>query len=118
MLTPQICAVAPAGSANVWTVSEQLNAVMPIVHEMPVLDSGDVNARVWVRIREVEQSLGLLEQILGRLTTERTIQAKVDAVGGAPHVPRFEPLVAHRRDPDQGLQVRPYVRHEAADLPS
>ena len=28
---------------------------------------GDVNARVWVRIREVEQSLGLIEQILRQM---------------------------------------------------
>ena len=34
---------------------------------MPVLQEGDVNARVWVRIREVEQSLSLIEQILGRM---------------------------------------------------
>ena len=30
-----------------------------------MLDEGDVNARVWIRIREVEQSLALIEQILG-----------------------------------------------------
>ena len=30
-------------------------------------DAGDVNARVWVRIREVEQSMNLIEQILRRL---------------------------------------------------
>jgi len=35
--------------------------------EVPVLDAGDVNARVWIRIREIEQSLSLLEQILDRL---------------------------------------------------
>jgi len=35
--------------------------------EVPVLEAGDVNARVWVRIREVEQSLSLIEQILDRL---------------------------------------------------
>jgi len=35
--------------------------------DMAVFDSGDVNARVWVRIREVEQSLNLIEQILRRL---------------------------------------------------
>ncbi len=35
--------------------------------EVPVLNAGDVNARVWIRIREVEQSLALVEQILGRL---------------------------------------------------
>jgi Ni,Fe-hydrogenase III large subunit len=32
--------------------------------EVPVLDQGDVNARVWVRIREVAQSLDLIEQML------------------------------------------------------
>jgi Ni,Fe-hydrogenase III large subunit len=35
--------------------------------EVPVLDAGDVNARVWIRIREVEQSLALVEQILDKL---------------------------------------------------
>ena len=35
--------------------------------EVPVLEAGDVNARVWIRIREVEQSLSLVEQILDRL---------------------------------------------------
>jgi Ni,Fe-hydrogenase III large subunit len=35
--------------------------------EVPCVHAGDVNARVWIRIREVEQSLALLEQILERL---------------------------------------------------
>jgi Ni,Fe-hydrogenase III large subunit len=35
--------------------------------DVPVLDAGDVNARVWIRIREVEQSLALVEQTLDRL---------------------------------------------------
>jgi Ni,Fe-hydrogenase III large subunit len=35
--------------------------------EVPVLGEGDVNARVWIRIREVEQSLSLTNQILERL---------------------------------------------------
>ena len=35
--------------------------------EVPVRGDGDVNARVWVRIREVEQSLALLSLILTRL---------------------------------------------------
>jgi Ni,Fe-hydrogenase III large subunit/Ni,Fe-hydrogenase III component G len=34
---------------------------------VPVLSDGDVNARVWVRIREVEQSVALIEQIIARL---------------------------------------------------
>ena len=33
--------------------------------EVPCFQEGDVNARLWVRIREVEQSLGLIDQILG-----------------------------------------------------
>jgi Ni,Fe-hydrogenase III large subunit len=35
--------------------------------DVPVLATGDVNSRVWVRIREVEQSLRLIEQIVRRL---------------------------------------------------
>jgi Ni,Fe-hydrogenase III large subunit len=34
---------------------------------VPVFSKGDVNARVWVRIREVEQSAALIEQIVARL---------------------------------------------------
>ncbi len=37
--------------------------------DVPVLDAGDVNARVWIRIREIEQCLSLIEQILGALPT-------------------------------------------------
>jgi Ni,Fe-hydrogenase III large subunit len=35
--------------------------------EVPVLNEGDVNARVWIRVREVEQSLAVIDQILDRL---------------------------------------------------
>ncbi|MGE0152241.1 MAG: hydrogenase expression protein HypE [Reyranellaceae bacterium] len=35
--------------------------------EVPMRDEGDVNARVWIRIKEVEQSLGLIDQMLGQL---------------------------------------------------
>jgi Ni,Fe-hydrogenase III large subunit len=38
-----------------------------LLFEVPVLEAGDVNARVWIRIREVEQSLSLIDQILDRL---------------------------------------------------
>ena len=36
--------------------------------EVPVLNEGDVNARVWIRVREVEQSLSLIDQILDRVS--------------------------------------------------
>jgi Ni,Fe-hydrogenase III large subunit len=35
--------------------------------DVPVLDNGDVNSRVWIRIREVEQSLRLIEQVVRHL---------------------------------------------------
>jgi Ni,Fe-hydrogenase III large subunit len=35
--------------------------------DIPVLDAGDVDARVWIRIREVDQSLSLIERILSQL---------------------------------------------------
>ncbi|AZO32616.1 MULTISPECIES: hydrogenase large subunit [Mesorhizobium] len=38
-----------------------------LTFNVPVLQEGDVNARVWIRVREVEQSLSLVEEILGRL---------------------------------------------------
>src|SRR5579871_1817616 len=40
--------------------------------EVPVLEAGDVNARVWIRIREVEQSLSLIDQILDLLPAGAT----------------------------------------------
>jgi Ni,Fe-hydrogenase III large subunit len=35
--------------------------------EVPVRQEGDVNARVWIRIREIEQSLSILDQLLATL---------------------------------------------------
>jgi Ni,Fe-hydrogenase III large subunit len=48
---------------------------------VPVLEAGDVNARVWIRIREVEQSLSLIEQMLAALP-EGDIKTPVPAGGG------------------------------------
>jgi Ni,Fe-hydrogenase III large subunit len=47
--------------------------------DVPVLREGDVNARVWIRAREVEQSLSLIDQILTRLP-EGPLRAKADPV--------------------------------------
>jgi Ni,Fe-hydrogenase III large subunit len=46
-----------------------------------VLTAGDVNARIWIRIREIEQSLKLIEQILARLPDGPTMTA-LDGGGG------------------------------------
>jgi Ni,Fe-hydrogenase III large subunit len=47
--------------------------------DVPVLREGDVNARVWIRVREVEQSLSLIDQILDRLP-EGPLRATADQV--------------------------------------
>jgi Ni,Fe-hydrogenase III large subunit len=45
--------------------------------DVPIFVQGDVNARVWVRIREVQQSIGLVEQILDRLPAG-SVRARFD----------------------------------------
>jgi Ni,Fe-hydrogenase III large subunit len=56
--------------------------------EVPVLNEGDVNARVWIRVREVEQSLSLIDQILDRIP-EGPLRAKAD----------------QRREPREGMAI-------------
>jgi len=51
--------------------------------DVPVLEAGDVNARIWIRIREIEQSVALVEQILAGLP-EGSLRLRVDpAAAGA-----------------------------------
>jgi Ni,Fe-hydrogenase III large subunit len=52
-----------------------------LAFETPTREAGDVNARVWVRIDEVTQSLNLIEQILDRLPGGR-IHSEIPAVSG------------------------------------
>jgi Ni,Fe-hydrogenase III large subunit len=56
-----------------------------LAFEVPVRDDGDVNGRVWIRIREIEQSIGLIKQILAALP------------GGPLRVP-VEPAAAEPRE--------------------
>ena len=49
--------------------------------DVPALEAGDVNARVWIRIREVEQSLRIVDQLLARLP-EGPIAAALPSGGG------------------------------------
>ena len=90
--------------------------------DVPVFQEGDVNARVWVRIREIEQSLGLIEQILARLP-EGPIAADVPATParhGRSRAGRILPrrcagLAAHCRRPDRALpSARPVLVSVAA----
>jgi Ni,Fe-hydrogenase III large subunit len=51
-----------------------------LTFEVPLLEAGDVNARVWIRIREVEQSLSLIDQIIRRLPDGEVMSA-IDSNG-------------------------------------
>ena len=53
-----------------------------LTFEVPVRGEGDVNARVWIRIREVEQSLALVEQIVDGMP-DGPIVAEVKSKGQA-----------------------------------
>ena len=44
---------------------------------------GDVNARIWIRIREVAQSLALVELILARIPAQGAIRVPVSGTGGS-----------------------------------
>ena len=60
--------------------------------EVPVLKEGDVNARVWIRVREVEQSLSLIDQILDRLpegSSRRPARGREEASEGMAIVEGF-----------------------------
>jgi len=54
-----------------------------LTFEVPVLEAGDVNARVWIRIREVEQSLALIGQIVERLPAGGVLAPVRSKHGGA-----------------------------------
>lgn len=49
--------------------------------EVPVRGDGDVNARVWIRIQEVRQSLALIGQILDAMPAGGTLRAPMAATG-------------------------------------
>jgi Ni,Fe-hydrogenase III large subunit len=53
-----------------------------LAFEVPVLTAGDVNARVWIRIREVEQSLALVDQIMGGGLPAGDIRQTIALAGG------------------------------------
>lgn len=55
-----------------------------VAFEVPVLEAGDVDARVWIRIREIGASLGLVEEILDRLPpAEGPLRVPVAGTGAA-----------------------------------
>src|SRR5262249_26090203 len=83
-----------------------------LTFDVPVLDAGDVNARVWIRIREVEQSIALIDQIVGRLPDGETRAAIADKSGeglGIAEAFRGDVLVSLRLNAD-GSVARCHLR--------
>jgi len=84
--------------------------------EIPVLGDGDVDGRIWVRIREIEQSMALIDQILERLPSGAigTTSAALPSTSGHEGVAlvegfRGDVLVWVRTGPD-GLIERCHLR--------
>jgi Ni,Fe-hydrogenase III large subunit len=77
--------------------------------EVPVRDDGDVNARLWIRVREVEQSMRLIDQILARLPKGATRAEFGKPSGGAEGIGlteafRGDVLVSVRLGPDGTIE--------------
>ena len=70
-LAKQFGAGGVVGRASGRSFDARRNLAYPpydqLSFDVPVLVDGDVDARVWLRIKEVEQSLSLIEQILAGL---------------------------------------------------
>ena len=64
---PAALSAARPGAISIRDGHCRIRPMTKLTFEVPVLQEGDVNARVWIRIREVEQSLALIEQILAGL---------------------------------------------------
>ncbi len=54
-----------------------------LAFDVPVLSEGDVNARVWIRIREIEQSIKLVAQILRAMPPGEILRAPPPPAGAA-----------------------------------
>jgi Ni,Fe-hydrogenase III large subunit len=80
--------------------------------EVPVVQAGDVNARVWIRIREVEQSLLLIDEILRGLPSGSIcVPASPRAAEGVALVEGFRgDILAWVRIGDGGAVARCHLR--------
>jgi Ni,Fe-hydrogenase III large subunit len=86
-----------------------------LVFDIPVLEDGDVNARLWIRIHEVEQSLALIDQIMEGLPSG-PVRLEIDAAAapaseGLSLVEGFRgDILASVRFGDGGLLARCHLR--------
>ena len=82
-----------------------------LAFDIPVLNQGDVDARVWIRIKEVEQSLRLLDQLLDSLPAG-AVRCNLSAGSGEGHaiVEAFRGDVFAWVRIDSGLVVHSHLR--------
>ncbi len=84
-LAARFGAGGPVGRASGRDFDARRNPGYPpydrLAFEIPIRTEGDVNARVWIRIEEIEQSLRLVEQILDRLPEGPVRAALPEAAG-------------------------------------
>ena len=83
-----------------------------LTFDVPVREDGDVNARVWIRIREVEQSLALIDQIVAQLEPGPLVaEVPVRAGEGMALVEAFRgPVLAWVRLGEDGRVARCHLR--------
>ncbi|HEX6994032.1 MAG TPA: nickel-dependent hydrogenase large subunit [Gammaproteobacteria bacterium] len=83
--------------------------------DVPVLREGDVNARVWIRIREVEQSLKLVRHLIERMPEGATRTDLAGALAaGAARAPSDPPRAPHGTSNDAGPDGGPARREGVA----
>ena len=79
--------------------------------DVPVLDEGDVNARVWIRIREVEQSLALVLTLADLPDGPTRVELPVQAGEGIAFVEGFRgDIMAWVRLGEDGTVLRCHLR--------
>jgi Ni,Fe-hydrogenase III large subunit len=84
--------------------------------EVPVLEEGDVDARIWIRIREVEQSMSIIDQILRQLPSGENLsplptKSTTDACEGVALVEGFRgDVLVWVKTGSDGRILRCYLR--------
>lgn len=74
--------------------------------DVPVREDGDVNARVWVRIEEIDQSLALIEQLVDALPAG-PLRAELSSIGGSGAAEGAALVEGFRGDVFVWLRLRP-----------
>ncbi len=85
VLTPdkarELCVVGFTARASGQNLDCRIQSPFPpydiIIPKAPVLNSGDVHARAWVRIEEIRESIRIIREILNNLPDGQSLQSQV-----------------------------------------